>query len=291
MIENHIASISEYLAATSDEQCPHVFRWRVSLCYLTAKLYCKIGALESCLEWLRKVAEADVSAFSPTLGTKVVSAAIEAGNILAGKHDFPAAGDYWLRGARVGFALLRADESEWIGRPELPLKGAAYEAVQLADLVNTCLLSLRAVKRLGAGRAPFYKIWQESSDSVFVINKKRLNVMLAQGERINSLKHACDTQGSVLEERWNIMQVQNLSIADRDEAIAAQGRMLEERWRLMEGMEARIVQYQRELEEQGAVIEAMTAAAAELEAERSRSPWQRAARRLRRLTQRAGSDG
>ncbi|VVQ16111.1 class I SAM-dependent methyltransferase [Pseudomonas fluorescens] len=251
-LKRYISMIDVFCTAQVDIQNAHLFRWLVSLSYLKAKLLLKAGALDEAAAELLNLVKHDVRRFSPTLGTKIVSAYIDLGNIRCALHDYESAVDSWTRGMHTGIEFLQADEVEWIGDPDLPIKGALYEATQIADLINTCTLSLRALKLYLAGVLPFNRIWEDASDSVFKINKKRFNLLEKQGARLASVEDAYFAQADLLEKRWDVMQSMEGMIQQRDEAIAHQGKMLEERWEAMQSMEAMI-------EERWAVMQSMEA--------------------------------
>lgn len=239
-LKRYVSIIDVFSAAQVDTRNAHLFRWLVSLSYLKAKLLLKAGALDEAAAELLRLVKYDVTRFSPTLGTKIVSAYIDLGNIRCALHDYESAADSWTQGMHAGIKLFQADEVEWIGDPELPIKGALYEATQIADLVNTCTLSLRALKLYLAGVLPFNRIWEDASDSVFKINKKRFALLEKQGARLTAVEDAYFAQADLLEKRWDVMQSMEGMIQQRDEAIAHQGKMLEERWAIMQSMEAMI---------------------------------------------------
>lgn len=224
---------------------PHFFRWLVSLSYLKSKLLIKVGDIDAALAELELLVKRDVLEFSPTLGTKVINAYLDSGNMYCAQHKYDLAAVSWKNAIHVGLGYLRASDSEWIGNPELPIKGAMYEATQIADLVNICTVSLRALKMHLSGKLPFNRIWEDASDSVFRINKKRLDLLEKQGVRLSAIEDAYNAQAELLEKRWTIMQSMEGMIQERDVAIASQGKMLDERWNIMQSMESMIEERDR----------------------------------------------
>jgi len=240
-LQRYISAIDEFVVCQTGTQNSHLYRWLVSLSYLKAKLLLKAGDVNGAAAEFVRVVEYDARLFSPTLGTKIVSAYIELGNIRCAMHDYESAVDAWTRGMHTGIELLQSDEVEWIGNSELPIKGALYEATQIADLVNVCTLSLRALKLYMAGVLPFNRIWEDASDSVFLINKKRFNLLQKQNTRLLALEDALFSQADLLEKRWNVMQSMEAMIQERDLVIANLSKMLEEeRLRISQSMDPTI---------------------------------------------------
>jgi SAM-dependent methyltransferase len=240
-VTDFIAKIEDHLESNQPQiSNPHLFRWIVSLEYLMAQLFLKVGAIESALETYKSIVKKDVLSFSPTLMTKVISSYIAIGNISLGFHRIEDASAAYENGARSGLDALSASCDEWIGKWELPIKGAMYEAIQIADLANISLLKLRALRLGSKSGYPRLRVFQESSSSLFAINKQRYAIIEKQNLRLAELSSALQTQANMLDDRWSIMQSMEASIRDRDEAIEAQSRMLEDRWVVMQSMESLI---------------------------------------------------
>ena len=233
-----ILKIEDYLRGIDVNSCkPHTLRWIVSLEYLKAKLLLKVGKLEFALKSFEAVTKLNALSFSPTLMTKIISAYIAIGDISFGFKMIDVATTAYENGARAGFAALNAPSSEWVGMWEHPIKGAMYEAVQIADLANISLLKLRAIKLASKFGHSTLHAFQESKDSVFSVNSKRYAIIEKQGLRLIELESAIDAQALMLEERWAAMQSMEELIRERDRAIAGQATMLEERWAAMQSME------------------------------------------------------
>ncbi|AZD03677.1 class I SAM-dependent methyltransferase [Pseudomonas chlororaphis] len=252
---NYIAKIDDFSIHQTNVQNSHIFRWLISLSYLKSKLLLKSGDINGAEAEFKNLVKYDALQFSPTLGTKIVSAYIELGNIHCAKHDYEAAEVAWTKGMHEGARFLQADESEWIGNPELPIKGALYEATQIADLLNICTMSLRALKLYLSGHLPFNRIWEDASDSVFKINKKRFSLLEKQNTRLIAIESAYFAQANLLEERWDVMQSMENMIQQRDETTSHQGKMLEERWATIQSMENMIEQRDEAIAHQGKMLE------------------------------------
>ncbi len=197
VVEQFIRDIEPYV--TAPHQIPHLQRFHVSLAYLKAKLLMNVGRFDDALAVLDQVANADLSIFSPTLGTKVVDAAFEAGLILAGRGDIGAARVSWKLGVERAYALLSSKLEEFVGEINNPHEFPTIVAVEFLDSAVRCIKALR--------------ITAENS----LVPLTRLYELTRENWK------------GMLEERWSAMQSMEALIRERDEAIASQGRMLEER--------------------------------------------------------------
>ncbi|WP_020582698.1 class I SAM-dependent methyltransferase [Endozoicomonas elysicola] len=207
-VERFIENIEPYVS--SPFEAPHLQRFYVSLAYLKARLLVKIGRLDDALSVLKQVACADISQYSPTLGTKVISAAFEAGLLEIGRGDINAARTNWKLGIERAYTLLSVDVKEFVGDIDNPHEFPTIEAVEFLDS------SVRCVKALQ-------------------ITSKNSLVPLA---RLHELTR--ENWKGMLEERWTAIQSMGSMIRDRDEVIASQARMLEDRWTAIQSMESMI---------------------------------------------------
>ena len=69
-IKEHISLAKQYLDIQSDNT--HVYRWKISLSYVIAQLYLKIGDKIKAKEYLLKCTEYNPNVFSPTIATKMM---------------------------------------------------------------------------------------------------------------------------------------------------------------------------------------------------------------------------
>ena len=231
-VEHFIEDMESYVSFAG--QTPHQHRFHVSLAYLKAKLLVKIGKFDTALPMLKQVANADISIFSPTLGTKVVDAAFQAGLLDAGRGDIAAARVSWKLGVERAYALLSSGHEEFVGDINNPHEFPTIDAVEFLDSAVRCVKALR--------------ITAENS----FVPLTRLHELTRENWK------------GMLEERWSAMQSMEALIHERDEAISGQARMLEERWSAMQSMEAliherdeAIIEQQKLLEKRPTVTEAM----------------------------------
>ena len=68
--KEHISLAKQYLDIQSDNT--HVYRWKISLSYVIAQLYLKIGDKIKAKEYLLKCTEYNPNVFSPTIATKMM---------------------------------------------------------------------------------------------------------------------------------------------------------------------------------------------------------------------------
>ena len=203
-VEQFIAEIDPYV--TAPHKIPHLQRFYVSLAYLKARLLVKIGKFDTALAVLNQVANSDLSIFSPTLGTKVVNAAFEAGLMLAGRGDIVAARDSWKLGVERAYALLSSELEEFVGDINNPHEFPTIDAVEFLDSAVRCIKALRI-----------------TSDNSFV-PLSRLHELTRENWK------------GMLEERWSAMQSMEALIRERDEAIIEQQKLLEKRPTVTEAM-------------------------------------------------------
>jgi len=278
-----------------------MLRWAVSLTYLSAQLYKRVGDLNESLRLLQQVVEAPVERFNPTLGTKVVDAAYEAGIIAAGTGEVSQARAFWHRGVERAWQLLASPVEEFVGDLEHPHEFPSVVAVEFLDSAVRCIKALRwtsgryARPTQGLYLAS-YANWKAMladrsaaiADMELMIGErdkiigsqagileKRWETIRSQEAMIADRDQVIVAQGRMLEERWQIMQSEEAMIADRDQVIAAQGRMLEERWEILQSQGAMIAAQKRMLD--------LAAAYA-----RRRPAWRRLIRRIQSLLYRTG---
>ncbi|EPH6984415.1 class I SAM-dependent methyltransferase [Pseudomonas aeruginosa] len=259
-VEQFIAEIDPYV--TAPHKIPHLQRFYVSLAYLKARLLVKIGKFDTALAVLNQVANSDLSIFSPTLGTKVVNAAFEAGLMLAGRGDIVAARDSWKLGVERAYALLSSELEEFVGDINNPHEFPTIVAVEFLDSAVRCIKALRITS--DNSFVPLSRLHELTRENWKGMLEERWSAMQSMEALIRERDEAISGQARMLEERWSAMQSLEALIRERDEAISGQARMLEERWSAMQSMEAlirerdeAIIEQQKLLEKRPTVTEAM----------------------------------
>jgi len=235
-VEQFIEEIEPYV--TAPHQIPHLQRFYVSLAYLKARLLVKIGKFDGALAELKQVANADLSIFSPTLGTKVVDAAFEAGLMLAGRGDIVAARVSWKLGVTRAYALLSSELEEFVGDINHPHEFPTIVAVEFLDSAVRCIKALRITAENSF--VPLTRLHELTRENWKGMLEERWSAMQSMEALIRERDEAISGQARMLEERWSAMQSMEALIRERDEAIAGQTQMLEERWSAIQSMEALI---------------------------------------------------
>lgn len=123
---------------------PHLLRWQVSLMFLSAQLKKQIGDLNGAFEQLYRVSCISIAGFSPTVGTKIVDAAYEAGLIAAARKDTALARECWMRGVERAYAFMMAPPEEFLGDMQWPHEFPTIVAVEFMDSSVRCLKALRS---------------------------------------------------------------------------------------------------------------------------------------------------
>ncbi|RRK03069.1 methyltransferase domain-containing protein [Pseudomonas aeruginosa] len=260
-VEQFIAEIDPYV--TAPHKIPHLQRFYVSLAYLKARLLVKIGKFDTALAVLNQVANSDLSIFSPTLGTKVVNAAFEAGLMLAGRGDIVAARDSWKLGVERAYALLSSELEEFVGDINNPHEFPTIVAVEFLDSAVRCIKALRITS--DNSFVPLSRLHELTRENWKGMLEERWSAMQSMEALIRERDEAISGQARMLEERWSAMQSMEALIRERDEAISGQARMLEERWSAMQSMEALIrerdeaIGQARMLEERWSAMQSMEA--------------------------------
>jgi SAM-dependent methyltransferase len=259
-VEQFIQEIDPYV--TIPQQTPHLQRFHVSLAYLKARLLGKIGKFDAALAVLKQVANADLSNFNPSLGTKVVGAAFEAGLMLAGRGDIVAARDHWRHGVVRAYALLSSELEEFVGNINNPHEFPTIDAVEFLDSAVRCIKALRITSENSF--VPLSRLHELTRENWKGMLEERWLAMQSMEAMIRARDEAISGQASMLEERWTAIESMEAMIRERDEAISGQASMLEERWLAMQSMEVRIherdeliVEQRQLLEKQLSVTEAM----------------------------------
>jgi SAM-dependent methyltransferase/predicted nuclease with TOPRIM domain len=212
---------------------PHELRWRISLAFLRGQLLMKAGQLREAEQAFAGCARLDCRSFSPTLGTKTVLAAFLAGWLCYGRGEIGAARRHWRAALAEARRLLRADWTEFLGRPQDPLPFPMGDAVELIDSAVLCANALRVTAARAAVPAPL--VWSEM--------------------------HKCWKQ--MIDERWRGLQRAEALIRERDETVEAQTRLVEERWQALQQMETMLRERDAWLADQQRCLEAAEKLASE----------------------------
>jgi SAM-dependent methyltransferase len=117
---------------------PHALRWSISLRFLAGLMEQRLGDYRGALKAFDDVIESPWLNFSPTLGTKAAEAAYRSGMIEFRRGDVETARSYWLKGLRVGKAIMSSDWTEIVGEECCPLPDSMRESLQALDIARKC---------------------------------------------------------------------------------------------------------------------------------------------------------
>lgn len=192
------AAIGRYLALEAVN--PHIRRWQVSLTYIRARLHLRVGNSAAALEDYASVANWRVVDITPTLGTKVVDAALRAGMLCWAEGRADAARGFWQGGIGQASTLMRCDWIEFLGNPSAPLGFAVNDMVEIADRTAACAQALAISSRPGPG----------TGAALFELERQSLRSALRRVE--DDLRAAQDAQLAMraqLDTAWQQRDEQN----------------------------------------------------------------------------------
>ncbi|WP_197422860.1 methyltransferase domain-containing protein [Burkholderia sp. ABCPW 14] len=185
------AVIAGYLVLSVDN--PHIRRWQVSLAYARARLRLRRGDRHGALADFSAVATADVAHITPTLGTKVIDAAFQAGT-LSWLGDTPAdARNWWRLGLTRAGHLIGSAWPEFFGNIEAPFIFAMNDAVEIVDRATACAQALSRTHRCNdACAAMLYDIGQQSLRSALRLRDADLSAARADATSLrNEFDRVC----------------------------------------------------------------------------------------------------
>lgn len=137
-----IKEIDQYVEMGNENNNPQVFRWQISLLFLNALLYKKLGNLNNSLHYFDQVVHFDVLKYSPTLGTKIIEASYQAGLICVSLAKHEKASEYWINGLTYAYNIVKQPLSEYIGKIDSPLIFGVVETEELFTLAAKCVKAL-----------------------------------------------------------------------------------------------------------------------------------------------------
>ncbi|AZV28307.1 hypothetical protein CT157_20575 [Pseudomonas syringae] len=209
-------AVDEYLKNESSDN-PHVRRWCVSLNYLQARFCHRANAGQRALKYYKSVVDSEIFSITPTLGTKQVSAAYQAGMIhwSAGEHEQAVA--MWKQGVRLAFECLSADMLEFVGNIDEPFLFSLNDSVEIIDGAVQCASALNIVsKRFVASesfilsaldevsrnalRSAFNKVSQELQEC----SAEKVSLHARLNETLSAKQYAEDLAFARLDEIYNL---------------------------------------------------------------------------------------
>lgn len=174
---------------------PHFLRWQISGAYVAGLIGLHLGDHDAALAWFRRCASFDCRDFSPTLGTKTISAAWQAGRLLAQRGDAISAKGELRRGVEIFFGLFRDGREALLGRADCPFDFPYFELSEIAAAVTSCVNLMRQLD-MAPGAAP-PAVGVENLQQVITSLQVELN-------RLREAHVACQTQLLEADKHWSI---------------------------------------------------------------------------------------
>ena len=274
-VDELLERINDFWAGPIDpEHAPgsaHAQRWRISLGYLKGCLLRKIGRLDEALLAFDTILVMDWRGFSPTIGTKVVDAAYDAGQILVSQGKLEEARERWKQGVIGAYDMLGCGVPAFIGDIEDPQQFAIVVAVELLDSASRCVKALRWSAK--SRSLPNVRWFEQSRQCWKWMIKERSQAIVDTEVRVQDRDAVIADQDRRLAERWDVLQKLDAMVKDRDATIGTQAVMLEDRWKVMEQQDAlvrerdaTIAAQSRQLEERWAAMQQQDALVRERDA-------------------------
>ncbi|WP_157123157.1 methyltransferase domain-containing protein [Pandoraea oxalativorans] len=214
--------IAGYLALSADN--PHIRRWQVSLTYARARLRLRRGDRCGALADFSAVARADVAHITPTLGTKVIEAAFQAGRLSWLGDTRSAARDWWRLGLTKAGHLIGSAWCEFFGNIEAPFIFAMNDAVEIVDRATACAQALSLThSRNNASAAMLYDIGQQSLRSALRQRDADLDTARANATSLrNEFDRVC---GELRKHHAQKASLEQTSMERLDQILALEARL------------------------------------------------------------------
>lgn len=242
---------------------PHGLRWDISLSFLLGSLQKRLGLTEDAIATFTRVQGMDCTAFSPSIGTKIVDAAYEAGMLNASVGNLSAARACWLSGVQKAYGLLQAPLMEFVGEEEAPQQFPTIVAVEFLDSAVRCIKALRWTDPKAS--RPLGRLLEESRQCWKWMVNSRAETIQTMDAMVRDRDRALAAQAELLSDRWDTIQSMEFMIAERDKAMASQAMMIAERDKAIASQTAMIDDRDEALAAQAAMLEARWELMQELE--------------------------
>ncbi|OYX36434.1 MAG: hypothetical protein B7Y99_01470 [Caulobacterales bacterium 32-69-10] len=145
-VRSHLDSISARLRVLEPGGGPHALRWRVSLCFVAARLAQKIGDLDAAEAWFERVLSEDAARFGPTLFTKTTEACHRLGWLKRAKGDLTGAGSAWARGLEEAERMLALPVRDAFGPQGTRFAFVFDEYSAVCETANLCAMALERLE-------------------------------------------------------------------------------------------------------------------------------------------------
>lgn len=150
-----LGRIAQYLQPNPDN--PHVYRWCISLEYVSALLHLSAGRRNEARIFLQAVTRRDPLRFSPLISTKLIAANFLLGIFALVDGDEESARNFFSAGVSVARRALHADDVDAIGNPEHPLTFGFVELAEIADMASQCAAAIHFLPRYRDAPGVFWR--------------------------------------------------------------------------------------------------------------------------------------
>lgn len=139
-----LAKIQDYLE-TSDT-LPHCIRWRISLLYVGAFLYRKIGEFEQAEKWFVACGDMDPLEFSAMSGTKTTDALYQAALYALAHGNVDVALKRLHKSIEIGQKLVQGSWFNICGNSDMPVTFGMHDLTQLMENLTRSTYTLHQVE-------------------------------------------------------------------------------------------------------------------------------------------------
>lgn len=165
-IKEHIAKIDEYLESTSENR--HVYRWKISLTFVKAQLFFKIGDLVSAKKTLIECLEFNPNIFSPTIATKIIKAYEQLAFLESNDHVV----EQRYRKEALEFIQIIFKDIEWtnvIGNSNNPVPFGLKEIAEICNIGAGCAWDMLFPNK------PYIAFQKKNNHNEIIELKKKIN--------------------------------------------------------------------------------------------------------------------
>lgn len=183
-ISNFYIKVNEYIS--SNPVTPHAFRWKVSLYFVTGKLWLQAGERNRAKEALLNCVALDPLQFSPLLANRTVEAYLLLGVITLIDGDKLQTSDYWRKGIHLAKKAVTADWTTSIGNIDSPVEFGLPELTSILDYASSCAYGLVNID-LFEDKPWWWLQLRRSRNAQASMLEKKLGSLHILGEEVNKL--------------------------------------------------------------------------------------------------------
>lgn len=144
VVANTLHRIGEYLKYADTR--PHCVRWKISLCYVGALLYQKIGDVDQAEKWFLACSEMNPAAFSAMSGTKTTDSLYRAALYALGRNEKETALERLRKAVEIGQTLVQGEWFNICGDIKMPVTFGMHDLTQIMENLTRCTYALHQVE-------------------------------------------------------------------------------------------------------------------------------------------------